>query len=113
MKTRRLWLLCGWLGIWQAPGYSQVITLRDPTQPVIPEHMVEIPKDNMETVYVLQSIIISPSRKLALINDKYVRVGDMIGEAKVEAIEKNYVILLQAGRKQTIYLFDLGNWEKN
>ncbi|WP_238552842.1 hypothetical protein, partial [Legionella oakridgensis] len=58
--------------------------------------------------YQLQSIIIGRSRRLALINDQFVSIGDSIGSAVVIAIDRNSVVLSESGRKLKIDLFDSG-----
>ena len=91
---------------------EQVTPKRDPTKPVVAEvFKVEGKKDKVEETYTLSSIIVSPTRRLALINEKFVKVGDTIGEASVLKINKNSVLLSAPGKKITIYLFDQTGWE--
>lgn len=85
--------------------------MRDPTQPVIMDVGVKDTTAKKETVYVLQSIILSPTRQLALINSKFVRVGDKIDDAIVKNIGKNSVDLLLSGNTLVLYLFEQSNWE--
>lgn len=62
-------------------------------------------------IYELKSIIIGKGRRLALINDKFVGVGDSIGGAKVINIDRNSVVILEAGQRRTIHLFDRSIWK--
>jgi MSHA biogenesis protein MshK len=76
---------------------SQMI-LRDPTRPFTGK--VEISGQLQ-----LRSILIGSDRRLALINDTFVQIGDTIGSAKVIAIKEDSVVLVDSGRTQTLYLF--------
>ena len=78
---------------------------RDPTQPAVVDSIATGSKKEAKPSYLLQSIIISSTRRLALINSNFVRVGDKIADATVEMIDKNSVILSLPGRKLTLYLF--------
>ncbi|MDP3704844.1 MAG: hypothetical protein Q8R24_02905 [Legionellaceae bacterium] len=118
MSYRLLFCFClipGFILLWNQSVNAQTRALRDPTQPAIAE-FVETDntkqKEKKEEDYLLQSIIIAPTRRVALINDKYVNVGDHVGEDKVEAIRTNSVVLSRPGQKRTIYLFDLGMWRQ-
>ena len=59
----------------------------------------------------LQSILVAPTRVEAIINGKTVKVGDMVGEAKVIKISDNEVVLRNGKEKQVLKLFE--NVEKN
>ena len=79
----------------------------DPTQPAV----INIEKTGAKKVeakegYLLQAIIISSTRRLALINSRFLSVGEIIGAAKVEKVNKNFVVLSVSGQKLTLYLFD-------
>ncbi|WP_133129855.1 hypothetical protein [Legionella yabuuchiae] len=82
---------------------------RDPTRPSL-YRALEPKGAKKNQTYNLQSIIIGKSRRMALINDKFVTVGDRVGDAKVVAIERNSVVLSESGRRLTIYLFDRSIW---
>lgn len=90
---------------------AEVVVGRDPTQPATFNVIIDKKQAGTPTAgYQLQSILISKDRSLALINDKFVSVGDVIGSAKVIGIDRNSVILSESGRKLTIYLFDRSIW---
>ncbi|AHE68381.1 hypothetical protein [Legionella oakridgensis] len=84
---------------------AQVAKERDPTRPAVQIGSI---KDTSVERYQLQSIIIGRSRRLALINDQFVSIGDSIGSAVVIAIDRNSVVLSESGRKLKIDLFDSG-----
>lgn len=54
---------------------------------------------------VLQSILISPSRRQAIISGKTVTVGEKVGDAKIVRITENTVILRNGSDLQTLKLF--------
>jgi len=54
---------------------------------------------------VLQSVLLSASRKEAIISGKLVKVGDAVGEAKVVRISESEVVLRKGGELQTLKLF--------
>ncbi len=86
-------------------------TLRDPTQPEVVD-MAPLGVNEKEAKdYKLQSIIIDPTRRLALINDNFVMVGDKVGLATVVSIDKNTVVLSLYNKNITLYLFDLRTWQ--
>lgn len=94
------------------PLNADTVTERDPTLPAVamPAKDAKLEK---EPVYILQSIIISPTRRLAVINGNILRVGDKLGEATVDVIDTNTVILAWPGRKLTLYLLKQGSWGKH
>lgn len=112
MKRITIYIVCSLGLIWHPILFATVVTLRDPTQPAIADTTLpEIKVQEKKEEIILQGIIVSSKRRLALINDHYVKVGDMIGEDKVESIEKNSILLSRSGQKRTIYLFSLDSWE--
>lgn len=54
---------------------------------------------------VLQSVLVSPNRRVAVINGQSVAVGDRIGEARVAKITETEVTLAQGGQMQVLRLF--------
>jgi MSHA biogenesis protein MshK len=53
----------------------------------------------------LQSVLISPKRKVAVINGDTVQVGDRVGDARVVRIVEGEVVLARGGQWQTLKLF--------
>ncbi len=74
----------------------------DPTRPAY--HLTETGSIPPETVYHLQSILQSPTRTLAIINDQRVTIGDRVGNARVIAIRPGEVIVVISGRQRTLRL---------
>lgn len=86
--------------------------LHDPTEPPISPITLVIPgAPEAESNYKLQSILIGPSRRLAMINGQIVGTGSSIQGARVLAIDKNHVVLFYAGRKKILYLFGRRLWK--
>ncbi len=83
--------------------------MRDPTKPLISPIIHNSATD--EEDFNLQSILISPMRRLAMINDKLVGTGSTIQGARVLAIDKNHVVLFYAGHKKILYLFGGRLWK--
>jgi MSHA biogenesis protein MshK len=54
---------------------------------------------------VLQSVLISPTRRIAIISGKTVQVGDKFGDAQVAAISENEVVLKSGKNRQVLKLF--------
>lgn len=84
--------------------------LHDPTKPVIGINNLN-QSELEQSTFNLESIIISPMRKLAMINGQIVGTGSSIQGARVLAIAKNHVVLLHEGKKETIYLFGKKLWK--
>jgi MSHA biogenesis protein MshK len=65
--------------------------LRDPTRPLdFSEVDLEAGLQGTTSAhagYVLQSILVSPTRRIAIVNGERVQTGDEIGDAKVVAIQ--------------------------
>lgn len=87
---------------------------RDPTEPLVSDNAFEgvLGQDasKINASFNLQSILLSKARRLTTINGKLLSVGSEIDGARVLAIDKNRVILLQGERKITLYLFDNPLW---
>lgn len=76
---------------------------RDPTQPVM---IRDKANGNDRNPLVLNGVLISPFRRLAIINGTIVKLGDEVQNAHVITIESNYVILDNTGEKIFLYLVD-------
>ena len=76
--------------------------LRDPTRPMI------LPGEQVTATGKpeLSAIIISKDRRIAVISGSVVRVGDIIGNAKVVSIESNTVQLDAPSGRITLNLMD-------
>jgi MSHA biogenesis protein MshK len=76
--------------------------LRDPTQP----SNFKPSENNGKGSLRVRSILIGKTRRIALINDTFVGIGDRIGTATILSIKKDSVIVLDAGQSITLYLFE-------
>lgn len=82
------------------------IELSDPTRPVeFEEPQTNVHGSETGTHYVLTAVLISGNSKLAIINNKIVKVGDSLGQGKVKSIESNRVVLEESNRKLVLHLF--------
>lgn len=86
------------------PAYAA--ELIDPTRPPA-SALVEGNATAQQTTAepVLQSILISPRRKEAIISGQTVKVGDGVGEAKVVKITEDEVVLRSGKDLQTLKVF--------
>ena len=84
-------------------GLVHAENLPDPTKP--PASLGQ--GEAAATGPVLQSILISPTRRIAVISGKTVQVGDGVGEAKVISIAENEVVLKSGNNKQVLRLYPL------
>ena len=75
--------------------------LADPTRPpaVGPAAEVVVPEGPR-----LQSVLISPTRRTAVISGKTVALGARFGDASVESINEGTVVLKYADRRDTLQL---------
>lgn len=76
--------------------------LRDPTRPYKKSEYIaaETPR------YVVNAIIVSADRKVAIVNGRRVGVGASVGGALIVAIEKDQLILEKNGERITARLND-------
>ncbi len=81
--------------------------LSDPTRPPIPAGVPVAATRNAASGPLLQSILLSPSRRLALIDGRMVRVGDRVGNAQVVAIDFDSVKLRRGDSISVMKLLDV------
>lgn len=93
-------LLLGLLA-WCCGACAQALV--DPTRP--PTGYARNPDGEVFTGPVLQSVLISSSRRVAIISGKTVKVGDKFGEAQVVSIADGEVILRTGKDKQVLKLY--------
>lgn len=75
--------------------FSSVIAaaeLRDPTRPGW-SPPTDDAATNKPTPRLLTAIVIGPQRRLALIGDRYLAVGDLLGDARLIRIDFDQVVL--------------------
>lgn len=86
------------------PAAAQALV--DPTRP--PASLGMEPANSSQASQsgpVLQSVLISPRRKEAIISGQTVKIGDKVGEAKVVRIAEDEVVLRSGKELQTLKLF--------
>jgi hypothetical protein len=85
------------------PGMLQAeALLRDPTRPYVP--VQNTPASSPR--FVVNAIIISPQRRVAIVNGHRVSVGSSIGGATVTAIDKDRLVLAIGNKRITAMLND-------
>ncbi len=102
-------LLITWLVLGMFPTIAAA-ELRDPTRPMDFLEFGEVPglgvtdttPSTAHRGFVLQSILVSPTRRIAIVNGERVQKGDQIGSARVLEIEPWFVQL--RGREGNIEL---------
>lgn len=88
-----------------AAGQGMAEALRDPTRP--PARLEAGTADDGAAASgpVLQSVLLSPQRRLAIISGQTLKVGDKFGEARLVKIGENEVVLRNGTSLQTLKLF--------
>ena len=103
MKSVRIHLCvtCS-LAILLAVGAVQAQNMNDPTRPpnATPEGASE-----QARVPVLQSVMITPHGRAAIINGERVELGGKFGDARVLKITETEVVLRSAGRTEVLKLY--------
>lgn len=81
-------------------------TLADPTRPAAVTGLAqETHAAVAESGPVLQSVLVSPRRKVAVISGKEVSIGGKFGDSRVIKITESEVTLLNGKKLQTLKLF--------
>jgi len=81
---------------------AQTRPLADPTRP--PNMSAETTEAAVVEGPRLQSVLISPTRRAAVISGTAVALGDRFGDARVESISESAVVLRYADRRETLQL---------
>lgn len=89
------------LGLAVAPAQAQALV--DPTRP--PNAPAPGEPEGAPGGTQLQSVLISPGRRLAVINGAMVPLGGMVGEAKVVKITETEVVLQKGDETEVLKLF--------
>jgi MSHA biogenesis protein MshK len=95
--AKRLMIVLGLLAA--SSAFAQ--GLSDPTRPPSASPSIQNTTDEVSR---LQSVLISPGRKLAVIDGRTVALGERVGDATVVAIAPAQVILQRGGSYQTLKL---------
>jgi hypothetical protein len=99
--TRTLIFVLGACFAGTAPAQSR--TLADPTRPPLLSGDATTEAAALAGPR-LQSVLISQTRRAAVISGKNVALGAKFGDATVESINEGGVVLKYADRKETLYL---------
>jgi len=74
--------------------------LRDPTRPYVPYLRGSAAAPRFE----VNAIIVSPKRKVAIVNGRRVGIGESVDGATIIAIEQKELVLEQDGKRITVAL---------
>jgi hypothetical protein len=85
-----------------APGAHADNVYRDPMRPYAPPAAAESASEPVH--YRLSSVLVSPHRRVAVINGRICRVGDRVSGAEVLAIERAWVRLRVGGKELIVAL---------
>lgn len=103
MKRTSQLVLLGYALLAAGPALAQA--LRDPTQPPSAFESTQGQAEGRPSGPELQSILISPTRKVAIINGQRVQLGEKYGDAKVVKITESEVTLRSGADVQVLKLF--------
>jgi hypothetical protein len=92
-----------------APVTAAVDGLPDPTRP---SYLAGEPSE-ARGAPMLQSTLVSPARRLAIINGRSYMVGSRLGDAEVSAIHPNEVVLRRGGQQQVLRLMPAAQIKTN
>jgi len=98
-------LVCLALLLGSATAYAK-LDLPDPTKPSSFVPQVAKSTESLAKQFKLHSVLISSQRRVAIINDKSVEVGDSVNGATVRQIEKSRVVLEKQGTRFSLSLVD-------
>jgi MSHA biogenesis protein MshK len=110
MRILLAWLI---LGAWQIASAD---ALPDPTRPSIDlgsGSAVDVAPVEAATSHGLQSIIISPQHRAAIINGQMVQQGDKFGDATLLEVREGSVVLQNARGQRVMELFPKVSIKKN
>ena len=99
---KALMVLCGALAVC---GASWAQALNDPTRPPPGAYASETANAAPAGGPVLQSVMITPNQKAAIISGVIVRQGGKYGNAQVVRISESEVVLLDGGESQVLKLY--------
>jgi MSHA biogenesis protein MshK len=82
---------------------SAIAQMNDPTRP--PASFGTSEPDSGGGGIMLQSVLISPGQKAAIINGVLVKLGEKYGDAVLIAVAENEVVLRSGGGRQVLKLY--------
>lgn len=98
-------LSCWMIAAWMFTSFAYAEVLPDPMRPYSAAPQAEGAMPTAVSGPVLQSIMIAPDRKTAIISGQTVTVGQSFGSAKVTRITETEVTLKRDGEVQVLRLF--------
>jgi MSHA biogenesis protein MshK len=104
--AKAITLACGWLAMSLLISAAYAESLQDPTRP--PDSLTTGLAGNavaQPSGPVLQSVLISPARKVAVISGQTVKLGEKYGKSVVVGISENEVVLQNGKELQTLKLY--------
>lgn len=101
LKPATIAALCAGIGA----GAPAAADLPDPTRPPAALGAAREDGQDAPAALELQSVLISPQRRVAIVSGREVRVGDRIGDARVVRIAENELVLRNGQDMQVLKLF--------
>jgi hypothetical protein len=103
----QLLLLAAWVVEAQPAGLEE---LSDPTRPYVADSRPAKPvsSSSPKSALILQSILISPQGRLAMINGQQVTIGSRLAGAEITDIQPYEVEITRAGKKGRLRLLSDG-----
>ena len=96
------WMARGVLWLGMLPGATLAEALPDPTKPPAE---VAAPAAAASSASGLQSVLIAPRRRAAIINGQTVELGEKYGEARLVEVSERGVVLRGPQGRQVLTLF--------
>ena len=90
------------LTAWPLSGGAQIVN--DPTRPPAGTYSTDS-GDSAATAPVLQSVMITPTARMAIIGGETVKLGGMYGDARVVKITESGVVLRSATGTETLRMY--------
>lgn len=97
-------ILCAWMLTCCAGAALAQASIADPTRPPSSAADTGVGEPVVPAGPRLQSVLISPARRVAVISGQAVALGGRYGEATVASITESAVLLRYAGRSETLRL---------
>lgn len=85
--------------------YAELIDPTAPSNYVAEARVLSKTSTGIQT-YTLHAILVSNDKKIAIINDSIVKVGDVVGDNKVKSIEADKVTLIGSRGESELKLFE-------
>jgi hypothetical protein len=88
---------------WTAEGAAQILS--DPTRPSAGIYSTDTPAGSLRAGPLLQSVLITPSQRSAIIDGEFVKLGGEIGASRVIKITESEVVLSSGSGTETLHLY--------